>query len=349
MKNHRPVLVTGAAGFIGSHVVEHLCERQYRVVGIDNFSDYYSPFQKKKNLQEIQTTWGDAITFYEGDIRDRTFVRKVIADYQFEAIFHLAAMPGVRASIRQPELYYDVNLRGTLILLDEIARLAESKVYEKPPKFVFASTSSVYGKTNIIPFTEEDPCSTPLAPYPATKRSAELLGYTYNHLHNIPFLAIRFFTVYGPRNRPDMMAYKLMESLYYGREVPLYNGGMMYRDWTYVGDIAKGVVAALDVDFTYEIVNLGRGEPILLLDFVKTLESLTGLKANLCPTRAPISDMQKTYASTQKAERLLNYKPTTSLEEGIKSLLTWYESEALSKPADNTPNIRGYSLKMSVR
>lgn len=337
MKDRRFVLVTGAAGFIGSHLVEQLCERQYGVVGIDNFNDYYNPSLKRKNLQEIQRSCGDAILFYEGDIRERGFVKEIVTNHNFEAIFHLAAMPGVRASIEQPELYYDVNLRGTLILLDEIAKAANSKRHENPPKFIFASTSSVYGKTTIMPFIEEDTCATPLAPYPASKRSAELLGYTYHHLHKIPFLAIRFFTVYGPRNRPDMMAYKLMESLYYGREVPLYNGGMMYRDWTYVKDIAKGVLGALDADFKYEIVNLGRGEPILLLDFVKTLESLTGLKANLRPTPTPISDMQKTFASTRKAAELLNYKPSTPLEDGIKALLKWFESNVLSKTTNDSP------------
>lgn len=331
---HRFVLVTGAAGFIGSHLTERLCKSGYSVVGIDNFNDYYDPNFKKKNVLEIYSTCGNDVEIYSGDIRNRTFVRKIFASYQFEAVFHLAAMPGVRASIENPELYYDVNLRGTLLLLDEIARL-DFRDKSKYPKFIFASTSSVYGKTNTIPFREDDPCSNPLAPYPATKRSAELLGYTYSHLYNIPFIAIRFFTVYGPRNRPDMMAYKIMESIYHGKEVPLYNSGMMYRDWTYVDDIVSGVMAALNCSFKYEIVNLGRGEPILLVDFVKIVEAITGKKAYLRPTEAPISDMQKTFADTSKANRLLNYSPITSLEKGIEALVNWYEKSVLCQMPEN--------------
>ncbi|MCX7823714.1 MAG: GDP-mannose 4,6-dehydratase [Syntrophobacterales bacterium] len=329
MAHKRFALVTGIAGFIGSHVTEYLCERGYFVVGIDNFNNYYSPLIKKRNAQEIFSSYGSDVKIYEGDIRDRMFIREILSSHDFDAIFHLAAMPGVRASIEEPELYYDINLRGTLILLDEIARF-NSNFKRKCPKFIFASTSSVYGKTTIIPFREDDTCSTPLAPYPATKRSAELLGYTYSYIHRIPFLAIRFFTVYGPRNRPDMMAYKLMESIYHGKEIPLYNGGAMYRDWTYVEDIALGVVAALDATFEYEIVNLGRGEPILLLDFVQTVESLTGKKAYLKHTEAPPSDMVRTFADTRKASKLLNYRPKTPLKEGIEALVRWYENSLLA-------------------
>jgi len=318
------------------------------VVGIDNFNDYYSPYLKRRNIQELRNTCKDRVKIYEKDIRDRAFVRNILESFNFEAIFHLAAMPGVRASIEQPELYYDVNLRGTLILLDEIAKISSSRSKIKPPKFIFASTSSVYGKTNIIPFVEDDPCSTPLAPYPASKRSSELLGYTYSHLYSIPFIAIRFFTVYGPKNRPDMMAYKLIDSIYHGTEVPLYNGGMMYRDWTYVEDIVKGVTAALDAEFSYEIVNLGRGEPVLLLDFIKMVEALTGKKAYLAPTPAPLSDMPKTFASIKKAASLLGYLPDTPLEKGIQALIRWYEeTSAQSVVSDNATDIVPRSVKMS--
>jgi UDP-glucuronate 4-epimerase len=350
MGSQRCVLVTGAAGFIGSHLVEHLCkQRQYLVVGIDNFNDYYNPHFKRRNLRELRNICSDRLKIYEKDIRDRAFIRDLLESFDFEAIFHLAAMPGVRASIEQPELYYDVNLRGTLILLDEVAKISSSRSKIKPPKFIFASTSSVYGKTNIIPFVEDDPCATPLAPYPASKRSAELLGYTYSHLYGIPFIAIRFFTVYGPRNRPDMMAYKLIDSIYHGTEVPLYNGGMMYRDWTYVEDIVKGVIGALDANFSYEIVNLGRGEPVLLLDFIKTVEALTGKKAHLTSTPAPLSDMPKTFASIKKAGRLLGYLPDTPLEKGIQALISWYEETlAQSVVSDNSADTVPRSVKMSI-
>lgn len=320
MAGQHSVLVTGAAGFIGSHVTERICKKGYFVLGIDNFNDYYDPTIKRKNVESLSLSCGSNVKIYNEDIRNRSFIREIFSDYDFEAVFHLAAMPGVRTSIENPELYYDVNLRGTLILLDEMVK--SRKEY---PKFIFASTSSVYGKTDTIPFREDDPCSTPLAPYPSTKRGAELLGYTYSHLYGIPFLSLRFFTVYGPRNRPDMMAYRILESIYGGYEVPLYNGGMMYRDWTYVDDIVSGVVAALDVNFKYEIVNLGRGEPILLLDFVKTIESITGKKAYLKPAEAPSSDMPKTFADTRKAARMLGYSPKIPLEEGIKTLIEWFE------------------------
>ncbi|MEJ5300723.1 MAG: GDP-mannose 4,6-dehydratase [Thermodesulforhabdaceae bacterium] len=349
MNAKRCILVTGAAGFIGSQLVERLCECQYFVVGIDNFNDYYDPLIKRKNLQELQSAYGSNINIYEGDIRDRDLVRDIISSYDLEAIFHLAAMPGVRTSIEQPELYFDVNLRGTLILLDEIAKISSSRSRTKPPKFIFASTSSVYGKTTIIPFIEDDPCSTPLAPYPASKRSSELVGYTYSHIYGIPFLAIRFFTVYGPRNRPDMMAYKLIESIYQGMEVPLYNAGMMYRDWTYVEDITKGVAASLKADFSYEIVNLGRGEPILLLDFVKMVEAITGKKAYLKPTPAPLSDMPKTFANTKKAASLLGYNPDTPLEKGIRALIEWYEKSMKPVGSEYGTDVMPRYAKVGVR
>ncbi len=320
----KTVLLTGIAGFIGSHLATSLCERNCKVIGIDNFDDYYDPSIKRSNIKAITSLCNSDLTFLEGDIRDYKFIAELFKNYDFDAIFHLAAMPGVRASIERPTLYYDVNLKGTLNILEAIAKHPKKKL----PKFIFASTSSVYGNTSRIPFKEDDPCSTPLAPYPATKRSAELLGYTYYHLYKIPFMAIRFFTVFGPRNRPDMMIYKLAESLFLGKEVFLYNSGYMYRDWTYVKDIVEGVLASLEVEFGYEIVNLGRGEPVLLLDFVRIMEALTGRKANLLISPKPPSDMEKTFASIEKASKLLGYKPKTSIEEGIKQFLAWYISKS---------------------
>ena len=194
---------------------------------------------------------------------------------------------------------------------------------------MFASTSSAYGATTRIPFVEDDPCNGPLAPYAATKRAGELLGYSYHHNYKLPFTALRFFTVYGPRNRPDMMAYKVLDNMIFNRSVPLYNGGRMHRDWTYVGDIVKGLIAAADRPLGFEVINLGRGEPVCLSDFIGCLEKLVGRRANLTPAPAPDTDMISTHADIGKARRLLGYHPTIGVPEGVERLWRWYERRIL--------------------
>ncbi|HYP90458.1 MAG TPA: SDR family NAD(P)-dependent oxidoreductase, partial [Polyangiaceae bacterium] len=259
----KTILVTGAAGFIGSHTAATLLARGDRVVGLDNLNDYYDPARKRANLQELSQLPGgaDRFTFVEGDIRNRELVKSLFVKHGFSAVAHLAAMAGVRISVEDPWLYYDVNLTGTLNLLDACREHGN-------PNFVLASTSSAYGNTKVVPFVETDAADRPLAPYPASKRSAELLGFSYHHMHGLDFTALRFFTVYGPRGRPDMLAYKLLDAMRNGQAMPLYNGGQMHRDWTYVSDIAQGVVSATDRRLGYEIINIGRGEPVLLADFV---------------------------------------------------------------------------------
>jgi UDP-glucuronate 4-epimerase len=316
------VLVTGAAGFIGSHVVEALLRRGDKVVGIDNVNDYYSPKQKRDNLETIEQNEGDFV-FVEGDLRDKELVAKIFSEESFNCVAHLAAMAGVRASIEQPQLYYDVNVGGLINLLD--AALASSQASERP-HFVAASTSSVYGATAAIPFREDDPCNTPLAPYSASKRAAELLGYTYNHLHGTKYTSLRFFTVYGPRNRPDMMAFKLLDSVFSGRPVPLYEGKDIRRDWTFVEDVVDGVVRAVDRPFDYELINIGRGEPVDLHAFVKTIETASGRSATLKSEPMPKADMSVTYADISKARTLLGYEPATSVNEGVERLLAWFTS-----------------------
>ncbi len=246
----KTILVTGAAGFIGSHVSEMLTKRGDKVVGLDNLNDYYDPARKLANLEEIAH---ENFEFVKGDIRDRELLAELFPKHNFDAVVHLAAMAGVRASVSDPHLYYDVNLTGTLNLLEEARKHSVH--------FVFAGTSSAYGRTETVPFVEEDSADLPLAPYPASKRGAELLGHSYHHLHGVSFTALRFFTVYGPRGRPDMMAYKVLDNIHFGREVPIYNDGKMHRDWTYVTDIASGVLGAVDHPNGYQVVNLGRGEP----------------------------------------------------------------------------------------
>ena len=311
------ILVTGAGGFIGSHTAESLLRRGDSVVALDNLNDYYDPARKRTNLEEVRAAAGaGTFEFVEGDVRDRELVRSVMRT-GFDAVVHLAAMAGVRASVEDPWLYYAVNLTGTMNLLDAAREFGK-------PNFVFASTSSAYGATTIIPFVETDAADRPLAPYPGSKRAAELLGYTYHHLHGIDFTAVRFFTVYGPRGRPDMMAYKVFESMRLGHEIPLYNRGQMHRDWTFVEDVAAGVVAAADRRLGYEIINLGRGEPVLLSDFVTSLENLAGRPANSVDAPMSDADVAYTYADISKARRLLGYNPQVSVREGVQKFYDWY-------------------------
>lgn len=321
-------LVTGAAGFIGSHTAEALLARGDQVVGIDNLNDYYDPARKRRNLEEVRAATGGRLDFRELDIRDADAIHALFAGKQYDAVIHLAAMAGVRASMDQPQLYLDVNLGGTLNLL-------EASRHHPPGNFVFASTSSAYGNTTTVPFVETDNADRPLAPYPATKRAAELLGYSYHHLHGLPFTALRFFTVYGPRGRPDMMAYKLVDGICRGSAVPLYNRGDTYRDWTYVGDIVSGVVAAADKPLGYEIINLGRGRPILLRDFIKTVESLLGHEAVFDHQPMPGADMERTYANTDKARDLLGYAPRVTVDEGVRAFWQWFQRECRGEGASS--------------
>ncbi len=330
----KKVLVTGAAGFIGSHAVEQLVQRGDDVIGLDNLNDYYDPARKKANLREVSDRardrrWPGAFQFIKGDIRDRQLIGDLFYDHDFDAIVHLAAMAGVRVSIDDPGLYYDVNVLGTLALLDAAVGRLGPNGRDRKPTFIFASTSSVFGNTKTVPFVPEDSCDRPLAPYAASKRASELLGYTYYHLHGLDCTVFRFFTVYGPRGRPDMMAYKVLDNIFTGCEVPLYNNGNMHRDWTYVDDIVSGLVAAVDRPMGYEILNLGRGEPVLLSDFVKGIETLVGRKAHLVSTPMLDADIAYTFADISKTQSMLGYQPKTSVPDGVARFWEWYQSAVL--------------------
>lgn len=314
------VLVTGAAGFIGSHLAEALLRRGDIVTGLDNFNDYYDPARKRANAARLARY--DRFTMIEADIRQRKRMLDLCAAEQFDAIAHLAAMAGVRYAVEHPEIYGEVNVNGTINLLDG-AR------YNDVGNFVYASTSSVYGDTDQIPFLESDPCNRPLQPYAATKKAGELMGYTYHHLFGLNFTALRFFTVYGPSGRPDMMAYKVLDSIFSGRRIPYYNNGQMHRDWTYVEDTIAGVVAAVDRPLGYDVMNLGRGEPVLLADFVGLLQELAGNKANLEPQPMQPADVRTTCADISKAQRLLGFSPRISVDEGVTRFWNWYREEIL--------------------
>ena len=313
------ILVTGAAGFIGSRLAKKLVCQGETVLGLDNFNEYYDPAQKRANIQELQAY--PHFKLVEADIRDRAALFRLFHEERFEAVAHLAAMAGVRNAVANPALYIEVNLNGTQHLMD--AALAAGGVQN----FVCASTSSVYGNTPHIPFTETDPCDRPLQPYAAAKRAAEMLGFTYHHLYGLNFTAVRFFTVYGPGGRPDMMPFLLAESIATGKEIPLYNGGEgLYRDWTFVDDITNGLVAALARPLGYEILNLGRGEPVAVNEFIAIFEELAGTKARLVHAPLPPSDMPYTYANIEKARQLLGYTPTVSVQEGVSAFWAWYQS-----------------------
>ena len=319
----KKILVTGAAGFIGSHTTIELLSRGHEVVGLDNLNDYYSPDRKRANIAEIQAVPNAAnFRWVEGDIRDRKLLKSLFARERFDAVANLAAMAGVRISIEDPHLYFDVNLTGSLNLMLE-------SLEHGVGNYVLASTSSAYGNTNVIPFVEHDPCDRPLAPYAASKRAAEMLAFTYHHLFGLNATVLRFFTVYGPRGRPDMMAYKVLDNLFFNAPCTLFNNGEMWRDWTYVSDIACGVSNAVERPLGYEIINLGRGEMIKLADFIGIIEKLTGRKGQFSPAPKEAADIDRSFASIEKARRLIAYEPQVRVQEGIEKFWEWYKTTVL--------------------
>jgi len=309
-------LVTGAAGLIGSHLTERLLAAGDRVIALDNFNDYYDVAQKRANVAGFKNHPNAVIA--EIDIRDNHAVLELFQKHKPDAVAHLAAMANVRYSIGRTPLYNEVNITGSINLL-EAAKTAETQ------NFVFASTSSIYGKTPNIPFTEDDACNLPLSAYPASKKAIELMGYTYHNLHQMNFTAVRFFSVYGPRARPDMMPFMITDRIARGETITLFDAGDMKRDWTFVDDIAAGVELAMRKPLGYEILNLGRGEPVLMADFVNMLEELIGKKAILETPPAPPSEPKITFANIDKAKRLLDYNPQVPVQQGLEKLWAWYQ------------------------
>jgi UDP-glucuronate 4-epimerase len=312
------VLVTGAAGFIGSNLTEALLKQGHAVIGLDNFNDYYDPLRKRSNVEVLSAY--DGFELAEVDLRDEAGVNAVFSAFDVDAVAHLAAMAGVRYSIPRAPLYTDVNIRGTVNVL-EAMRATEV------PHVVFASTSSVYGATDRLPFREDDPLGKPLASYPASKIAGELMGYTYHNLFDVSFTALRFFSVYGERGRPDMMPFIITDSIVRDKVFKLFDGGEMYRDWTYVGDIVEGIIAALERPQGYARINLGRGEPVRMADFVELIERLVGKKAMMETPPAPASEPKSTFADITLARELLDYDPCVSVEEGLTRFWTWYRAQ----------------------
>ena len=315
------ILLTGAAGFIGHHVTKRLLERGDTVIGIDNFNNYYCPQWKFENC--IPFDHHDNGQMLTLDLRDYDRISQLMIEQRFDTVIHLAAMAGVRSSVQHPGLYMQVNLTASQNLI-ELSRL------HGVDNFVFASTSSVYGHTKRIPFDEDDACGLPLHPYAASKRAVEQIGSTYHRNYGLNFTALRLFTVYGPAGRPDMMPYLLANSIVTGQSVPRFRGAFQ-RDWTYVDDIANGIVAAVDKQLGFEIINLGRGEPVSLDRFISSLQNVARGPANLNEITAPSTEMLVTFSCNDKARALLGFSPTISVAEGVELFWDWFETHRAKK------------------
>jgi UDP-glucuronate 4-epimerase len=315
-------LVTGGAGFVGSHLGDTLLARGDQVICVDNFNDYYSPARKRRNVAAALEHPG--YTLVEADFRDLAAIEQIFATHRPDRVAHIGAMAGPRPSVERPLLYEEVNVRGTVNLL-ELARRYDVQ------GFVFASTSSVYGQAP-TPWSEDLSTDRPLSPYAATKKAAEVLAYTFHYLYKLPTRVVRFFTVYGPRGRPDMTPYLFVDAMVKRKPITLFNGGVgVYRDWTYIDDIIAGVIAALDSDLPFEIFNLGNSSPVQLSDFMATLERVTDLEANVEARPLPAADPPITYANVEKARRLLGFNPKTPLEQGLEHFWAWYRAEVQGK------------------
>lgn len=315
----KTILVTGHAGFIGSHLTAKLLESGNKVVGVDNFNDFYSPARKRANVAPFLTN--PNFKQYELDILDAGGLKRVFEDQTINTVVHLAARAGVRPSIVNPGLYEEVNVKGTLNILETMRQFNVKHL-------VFGSSSSVYGNQTKVPFAETDPVNEPVSPYAATKKAGEMLCYTYSYLHKIQITCLRFFTVYGPAGRPDMAPYLFTEKILKGESIIRYGDGKSSRDYTYVNDIVFGIVAAVDKPFDFEIINLGNHQPVTLNDFIALVEKLTGKKAEIMENPRNPADVLTTYADILKAKKLLDWEPKTKLEDGLKLFIDWYKQSA---------------------
>ena len=315
------VFVTGAAGFVGSRLSRTLLNRGDEVIGFDNYNDYYAAEHKDRHLKDL--LGDERFQFVKGDLRDATLLRDLFQQHRPTAVAHLAGMAAVRYSVEFPLIYGEVNVQGSVNLLDA-ARLAGNR-----PTCVLASTGSVYGSDTPVPFVETAAATHPLAPYPASKRAMELFAHTYAYLWKLPMTVVRFFNVYGPHGRPDMMPWQWTQMILASQPLTLYGGGKLKRDWTYIDDIVAGLILALDKGLENEILNLGCSRPVENLEFVRILESLLGKKAAIIDTPTPMSEPLITYADVSKARRLIGYEPKTTVNDGLKNFVDWMRAEKL--------------------
>jgi len=316
----KTVLVTGGAGFIGSHVADRLMDRGDNVVICDEMNDYYDTRMKQANLEFLHSKHGSKCVFYKGDICDKEFITDLFTREKPTHVCHLAARAGVRASILDPYIYVHSNIEGTTRLLDLARQFACQN-------FVYASSSSVYGNCDKDVLSEEDAVAKPVSPYAATKKACELLAYTFHHLYGLNTTGLRFFTVYGPRGRPDMAPFKFIDRVFNNLPIQQYGDGSTSRDYTFISDITSGVVAAIDTPLGYEVINLGNGRPYLLKDFISLVETCVGKQAVIQVLPEQPGDVDRTCADITKARTLIGYNPQVSFEEGIRLTSEWYRAE----------------------
>ncbi len=331
------ILVTGGAGFIGSHVCEKLLDVGYTVVSIDNYNDYYNPKWKRDNIIEIQNkvskdSRAEKFFAYEADILNEDQLKKIAKNHKINGIVHLAARAGVRQSIENPLLYTKVNINGTVQLLNFARRTGVKNI-------IIGSSSSVYGIQTKVPYKEADITEEQISPYAVTKRMGEVLASNYQQLYGLNIVCLRFFTVYGPRGRPDMAPYKFTKAVLEDKEIEMYGNGETKRDYTYVGDIAEGVFKAVQFlegvdkqkegknEGVFEIINLGQGKPVDLKSFIQVVETQTGKKAKLKQVPEKAGDVPLTFADIRKARKLLEYEPKTDVQEGMKAFVEWYQNK----------------------
>ncbi len=310
--------MTGGAGFIGSHLAEGLLEQGKELVVLDNFNDFYDPRVKEQNLESVRRK--GEFTLCRQDLLDRGALENLVKVHSPEVIVHLAAYAGVRPSLENPALYSDVNVTGTTHLL-ELARQHGVR------QFIFGSSSSVYGVNSKVPFHEDDPVQRPISPYAAGKRAGELLGFVYHHNYGLPVTCLRFFTVYGPRQRPEMAIHKFTRRIEQGEQIGLYHEGKSERDYTYVDDIVQGILAALDRPSGFEIYNLGNSRTVKLGELIRLIEEALGKKAQVTLMAAQPGDVPITYADISKAREKLGYEPGTPIEEGVRKFVEWFRAE----------------------
>ena len=309
------ILVTGAAGFIGSHLCQRLLADGNSVIGLDNFDAFYDPAIKRANI--VQCIKTDNFELATGDIRDKDFVEVILKNRNVDIIVHLAAKAGVRGSIEDPLSYADVNVNGTVVMLDSARKF-------NIDKFVFASSSSVYGNNKKTPFRETDNVDFPISPYAATKKAGELTCHTYSHLYNMNITCLRFFTVYGPRQRPDLAIHKFVRLIEAGRPIPVFGDGSMRRDHTYIDDIIDGITSAMKLCEGFEIYNLGNSTPIRLDELVSEIEKTLGKKAIINQLPLQSGDVKQTYADITKACQQLGYNPKTEIADGLAKFMEWF-------------------------
>lgn len=317
-KNGIKVLITGGAGFIGSATAKALMDRGDTPVLIDNFNDYYDPKLKEDRIKKFLKDYKGQFKLYRGDIRDRAFLEKVFKKEKVDKVIHLAAMAGVRNSLRDPALYADVNVMGTTYLLDLSVKYGVKN-------FLYASSSSVYGNNTKLPFSESDSVDTPISPYAATKKATELMAHVYSHIHGLPTTGLRFFTVYGPWGRPDMALFDFTRAIFADETIKVYNHGNMTRNFTYVDDIVSGILTCLDANLACTVMNIGGDREEKLMRFIEVIEKNIGKTAKKEMHPMQPGDVPSTVADIKKL-RKLGWKPTTRIDVGIKNFVEWYKA-----------------------